>query len=269
MNWWQMQLKASLKSHALFTHKEDSIVDDVVVAMQAQKTPANHVLIRQHDRGDHFFVVLRGELEAFTAAGEVVKKYAAGDAFGELALLYTSPRACSVRSLEECHLFTLHRSAYRKLVVDSATDGRDKSGTSWAWGTTAPQELYRQQYKQVHPKSPEEAKQAKAALRTHPLFEYLDEGLLTEIVDVMEPSTWKAGEVAVTQGEVGQQFYLVHEGELEAFLADSPAEVLETFSAGSCFGEVREYELPFASDSSSLRGGHASSARLPARLGWV
>jgi len=64
-------------------------------------------------------VVGSGKLAAQVdgAGSETVVAYAAGDSFGELALLYNSPRAATVRCLEASTLWGLGRVAFRKLVI--------------------------------------------------------------------------------------------------------------------------------------------------------
>ena len=54
----------------------------------------------------------------------MVKKYTAGDVFGELALLYNAPRAASINADTECTLFALDRNTFNHIVKDSAQKKR-------------------------------------------------------------------------------------------------------------------------------------------------
>eukprot|EP00966_Prymnesium_polylepis_P285855 6603278-Prymnesium_polylepis.1 len=56
------------------------------------------VVTQQDTQGDEFYVVEKGEYDVtIVAKGDaVVKKYAAGEWFGELALIYNMPRAATV-----------------------------------------------------------------------------------------------------------------------------------------------------------------------------
>jgi CRP-like cAMP-binding protein len=188
-------LKRALQAHPIFDYREESVIDDVVSAMEVFDRPAGQV-VKQGDRDSRFYVIFSGDLQATIASGAVVSSYTSGDAFGELALLYDSPRAASVSATGPCRLFSLERAAYRALVVESTTDAAMKSGqqtgTAMAFGNSsvsAPQELWRRNYKVSHPKTKEEATKVKKALRTHPLFEYLDDELMGEIVDAMVSCT--------------------------------------------------------------------------------
>ena len=73
----------------------------------------------QGDPGDNFYVVTEGGLAAYIAAAgdEPIQEYRAGDTFGELALLYGSPRAASVKATTACVLWALDRRAFRALVT--------------------------------------------------------------------------------------------------------------------------------------------------------
>ena len=67
--------------------------------------------IQQGDDGDFLFVIETGSLEGYikdreTGNEKMVKRCEAGDAFGELALLYNCPRAASVEACEKCVLLS-------------------------------------------------------------------------------------------------------------------------------------------------------------------
>ena len=87
--------------------------------------PANYeagdVVVRQGDPGDHLYIVHSGAFAAFVAdaaSGQEAKvaDYKSGQYFGELALLYNSPRAATVRAQETGTCYCLNRATFRTLV---------------------------------------------------------------------------------------------------------------------------------------------------------
>lgn len=86
----------------------------VVDAMEEKKVFKNEAVIREGDQGDCLYVVGSGTLSCtklFPGNSEptFLKKYEAGEAFGELALLYNAPRAASITSDEESTIYALDR----------------------------------------------------------------------------------------------------------------------------------------------------------------
>ena len=62
-------------------------------------------VIKQGENGDFMYVIESGALECLIlkdGSEVVVKTCEAGDAFGELALLYNAPRAASVQAKDRC-----------------------------------------------------------------------------------------------------------------------------------------------------------------------
>ena len=55
-----------------------------------------------------------------------MKKYQAGDAFGELALLYNAPRAATIIADNDCLLWVLDRETFNHIVKDSSRVRREK-----------------------------------------------------------------------------------------------------------------------------------------------
>ncbi|KAI0134150.1 cyclic nucleotide-binding-like protein [Xylariales sp. AK1849] len=100
---------------SLTSYERSKIAD----ALETQKFPAGHTIIRQGDVGTSFFLLEGGECDAFLLNdGETtnVKHYTKGDFFGELALLNDSPRAASVVSATEVKVATLGKSAFARLL---------------------------------------------------------------------------------------------------------------------------------------------------------
>ncbi|KAK0616112.1 cyclic nucleotide-binding-like protein [Bombardia bombarda] len=86
-------------------------------ALESQKFPKGHVIIREGDPGHSFFLLEAGEAVAYRSGNDTpVKHYHKGDFFGELALLNDAPRAASVVSTTEVKVATLGKSAFQRLL---------------------------------------------------------------------------------------------------------------------------------------------------------
>eukprot|EP00118_Oscarella_pearsei_P010012 m.59453 g.59453 ORF g.59453 m.59453 type:complete len:166 (+) comp34883_c0_seq37:541-1038(+) len=89
--------------------------------------PEEHV-IDQGDDGDNFYVVDGGVYDILVAArGEAPKNVGSYDnsgSFGELALMYNTPRAATIIAKEAGILWALDRVTFRKIVLQSAFNKR-------------------------------------------------------------------------------------------------------------------------------------------------
>jgi CRP/FNR family cyclic AMP-dependent transcriptional regulator len=74
------------------------------------------VLAREGDIGHEFFVIVDGEVDV-AQEGESVRKLGSGDFFGEIALIWESPRrTATVTAATPVRLFVLTRPAFRGLI---------------------------------------------------------------------------------------------------------------------------------------------------------
>jgi MFS family permease len=73
-------------------------------------------IMREGAAGDRFYIVSRGRL-AVTQAGRSLGNLAAGDSFGEIALLRDIPRTATVTASEDVELYALERADF----IDAAT----------------------------------------------------------------------------------------------------------------------------------------------------
>ncbi|HEU4450694.1 MAG TPA: cyclic nucleotide-binding domain-containing protein [Gaiellaceae bacterium] len=74
------------------------------------------VLARQGDIGQEFFVIVEGEVDV-TKDGTDLRRLGAGDFFGEIALVWESPRrTATVTAATPLRFFVLTRQAFRSLV---------------------------------------------------------------------------------------------------------------------------------------------------------
>ena len=74
------------------------------------------VLAREGDLGSEFFVVVDGEV-AVTKEGRELRRLGPGDFFGEIALIWDSPRrTATVKAATPLRFFVLTRPAFRSLI---------------------------------------------------------------------------------------------------------------------------------------------------------
>jgi len=131
-----------------------------------------------------------------------VKTCEEGDVFGELALLYNCPRAASVECKENGTLWQLDRDTFNAIVKEAA-------------------QKKRQRYDSF--------------LAKVPLLASMDAYERSQLADAIKVETFKAGEAVMTQGDVGNKFYILEEG--DAVATKSGTEVMK-YGAGDYFGEL-------------------------------
>lgn len=100
-------------------------------AMEEKKCFKKEVVITEGDEGDCLYVVSSGTLSCtkiFKGHSDptFLKRYEAGEAFGELALLYNAPRAATITSDGESLLYALDRQTFNHIVKDAAIRKREK-----------------------------------------------------------------------------------------------------------------------------------------------
>lgn len=64
---------------------------------------------------------------------------------------------------------------------------------------------------------------------------------LTQISDALKTVSFRPGDYVIKEGEMGDVFYMVEEGEAEAtktFEAGKPAQVVKNYRSGDYFGEL-------------------------------
>ncbi len=75
------------------------------------------VLAREGDIGREFFVIVEGEV-AVSKGGQEIRRLSPGEFFGEIALIYESPRrTATVTAVTPLRFFVLTRQSFRSLIV--------------------------------------------------------------------------------------------------------------------------------------------------------
>lgn len=205
------RIQKVLKESFLFSSLEPKDMAVIVDAMQEKIVDKDIRLINQGDDGDCLYVVEEGQLDCFKKSQEgdkKVKECRAGDAFGELALLYNCPRAASVVAHTRCVLWELDRESFNHIVKQAASKRR---------------EAYEESLKQI------------------PILQSMEAYERNLLCDALQPMSVEKDEVIIRQGDVGDRFFILLEGEARVdkiYVAGTPAQEVMRYSPGSYFGEL-------------------------------
>ena len=136
--------------------------------------------------------------------GNKVASSGPGNSFGELALMYNAPRAATVISTEPSTLWQLDRITFRRIVMDSAFQRR---------------RMYESFLEEV------------------PLLKDLTSYERSKIADALETTKYPSGSTIITEGDVGDKFYMLESGEADAYKrgVDKP---VKHYKKGDYFGEL-------------------------------
>ena len=181
--------------------------------MEEKKFKEGDIVIKQGDNGDCIYIVESGELDCSIKLPHLenekyIKTYKPGDSFGELALLYNVPRAASITAKTECSLWSLDRDTFNNIVKESAR-------------------LKREKYENF--------------LKSVDIFSTMDKYEISQVSEALKRCTFNAGDFIIRQGEVGDVFYIIEEGEATAFLNKEPGKpaIPElNYTKGGYFGEL-------------------------------
>uniref|UniRef100_A0A8C9XWL4 cAMP-dependent protein kinase type II regulatory subunit n=1 Tax=Sander lucioperca TaxID=283035 RepID=A0A8C9XWL4_SANLU len=110
------RLQESCRDILLFKTLDQEQFSEVLDAMfELRVQPLEHV-IDQGDDGDNFYVIERGVYDIIVM-GVTVGQYDNKGSFGELALMYNTPRAATIVATQEGALWGLDRATFRRLIV--------------------------------------------------------------------------------------------------------------------------------------------------------
>lgn len=167
-------------SYSPFRALSDRELKTIIDAFESCKIQQGDTLIRQGDIGDFFYIMRAGKVR-FELGGNVVGYATKGKSFGELALLYTSPRAASVIAETPTTVYRVDQKTFRYIM---------QSQTLQAEGDK------------------------KNLLQGIAFLHDLDASDLNKLVHTMTPRKFEEGEYIVIKGEEGDTFYVIQEGQI-------------------------------------------------------
>lgn len=93
----------------------------MVAAMTSHRFAEGERIVREGDPGDLFFLIKDGTVSC-TQKGHEVRRLGRGDFFGEMALLYNSPRTATVTAVETVKCVSLGREALKEALGNELQD---------------------------------------------------------------------------------------------------------------------------------------------------
>ncbi|XP_055707773.1 cAMP-dependent protein kinase type I regulatory subunit isoform X3 [Phlebotomus papatasi] len=171
-------LSKAIAKNVLFSHLDENERSDIFDAMFPVNCLTGESIIQQGDEGDNFYVIDQGEVEVFVNS-ELVTTIGEGGSFGELALIYGTPRAATVRAKTDVKLWGIDRDSYRRILMGS---------------TIRKRKMYEEFLSRVS------------------ILESLDKWERLTVADALETVSFEDGETIVKQGEPGDDFYIIVEG---------------------------------------------------------
>ncbi|KAK9415353.1 putative cAMP-dependent protein kinase regulatory subunit [Seiridium unicorne] len=211
------RLRKAIEGNFLFSHLDDEQNAQILGALAEKSIPAKDIkVITQGDSGDYFYVVEKGTFDVYISRngapgpdglGELVSTIKSGGSFGELALMYNAPRAATVISAESgCTLWALDRVTFRRILMES---------------TFARRRMYENFLEEV------------------PLLISLTPYERSKIADALETQKFQPGHSIIRQGDVGTSFFLLEDGQCDAYLEqDGQQQLVKHYNKGDFFGEL-------------------------------
>lgn len=212
----RQRLQEACKDILLFKNLDQEQISQVLDAMFEKVVVIGEHIIDQDDDGDNFYVIERGmfdiELKA-DGTTRIVGSYDNRGSFGELALMYNTPRAATIIATSPGALWCLDRLTFRRIILKNNAKKR---------------------------------KTYEAFIGTLPLLTSLEVSERMKVVDVLSTKVYNSGEQIIAQGDLANSFYIVESGHVRITMKrsksknDTEDEEVEiaTCSRGQYFGEL-------------------------------
>lgn len=211
-------LKTNDKMAVLFGHLEGAPLQDVINAFQIGDASQGQDLIVQGAEGDRLYIISEGAVDVHVARpnedgsmperGPKVAQLPKGALFGELALMYSAPRAATITvASPSLQFWSLDREPFKMLLAQNSQ---------------ATLEKYEGWLKDVE------------------IFKTLNHFELAKLSECLHSELFDKDDVIITQGEVGDRFFIVEDGTCSAFIAGDGGEkeVKQYTKQGDYFGEL-------------------------------
>uniref|UniRef100_A0A8B9L5X1 Protein kinase cAMP-dependent type II regulatory subunit beta n=1 Tax=Astyanax mexicanus TaxID=7994 RepID=A0A8B9L5X1_ASTMX len=163
------RLQEACKDILLFKNLDQEQMSQVLDAMFDKAVTSGEHIIDQDDDGDNFYVIERGTFDILVKSdgtSRTVGSYDNRGSFGELALMYNTPRAATIVATSPGALWCLDRLTFRRIIVKNNAKKR---------------------------------KMYEAFIETLPLLTSLEVSERMKVVDVLSSKVYSKGEQIIAQ----------------------------------------------------------------------
>uniref|UniRef100_A0A8C8RNG7 Protein kinase cAMP-dependent type II regulatory subunit beta n=1 Tax=Pelusios castaneus TaxID=367368 RepID=A0A8C8RNG7_9SAUR len=210
------RLQEACKDILLFKNLDPEQMSQVLDAMFEKLIKGGEHVIDQGDDGDNFYVIDRGTYDIYVkcdGVGRCVGTYDNRGSFGELALMYNTPRAATIIATSPGAVWGLDRVTFRRIIVKNNAKKR---------------RMY------------------ESFIESLPFLKSLELSERLKVVDVIGTKIYKDGEQIIAQGDMADCFFIIESGEVRITMKRKNKEDVEEngaveiarYSRGQYFGEL-------------------------------
>ena len=209
------EIIAFLKEIPLFAELKDDDLAELCKYIKLRRFMKNSAIVRQGDKGDDFYTIVSGKakivLSNSNGAEKILGTLSTGDSFGETALIEKSPRTASIVTLTQTAVFEISREGFEKFLASNA-ENREKITGKIRLGKM---------------------------LIASSVFSFMSQHQILQLMKELRPERIKAGEVVFKQGDEGNRFYIIQEGNIHLERFDNSVKTLDIIlKPGNFFGEM-------------------------------
>ena len=204
-----------LKEIPLFAELKEEDLTELCKHIKLRRFMKNSPIVRQGDAGDNFYTIVSGKAKIVVTGNNGVEKtlgtLSTGDSFGETALIEKGPRTASIITLSQTAVFEISREDFEKFLA-SNTENREKITGKIRLGKM---------------------------LLASSVFSFMSQKQISYLIKNLKPEKIKAGTVVFKQGDEGNKFYLIQEGNIHLERFDNSLKTLDIIlKPGNFFGEM-------------------------------
>jgi CRP-like cAMP-binding protein len=199
----------------LFAELKNEDLTELCKHIKLRRFMKNSPIVRQGDKGDNFYTIVSGTAKVVVSerngAEKIVGTLSTGDSFGETALIEKVPRTASIISTTNTAVFEISREGFEKFLASNA-ENREKITSKIRLG--------------------------KMLLASH-VFSFMSQKQISYLIKNLKPEKIKEGTVVFRQGDEGDKFYLIQEGNIHLERFDNSLKTLDIIlKPGNFFGEM-------------------------------
>ncbi|SCU81450.1 LANO_0B03136g1_1 [Lachancea nothofagi CBS 11611] len=196
------RLEKAIGRNFLFNKLDSESKRLVIDSLEEKAVKQGQEIIKQGDEGDYFYIVEKGTVD-FYVGDQKVNSSGPCSSFGELALMYNSPRAATVLAATDCVLWALDRLTFRRILLGGSFKKRI---------------LYDE------------------FLKSMPVLHSLTTYDRAKLADALDTEIYQPGQIIIREGDSGDNFYFIEFGEAE--VSKEGQGIIAHLKQGDYFGEI-------------------------------